>query len=305
MQLQALIRRYADDNDVSSSYEYQLSYAVERFNRHIGYASTTADLSRETVNKWLRSEQESGQLSPRSRKNLRTSIQTIWRFGNQIGHAPPPDQLRPVKVPEKTPEAWTFEELKNVAAAAATLPGHIPNGVPRCWYFPALIWYAFETGLRRSDCFAFDITETRGTRGFRVQRKTGCSHSYMLTEETLNDLRKIASLLKKSGNPQWTRPLRYPGSVSQVYYWMRRSRQIAGVDPTQANRSLQHLRRTGATQVESESQDSAWRYLGHRTGPALARKAYIDQRLVASAIMPRRNRCKKCTQKRKESGRGV
>lgn len=288
--LSDVVALHARDTDISEAYEYQLNYAIKRFRLFLSREPTVADLSEELTNTWLQDEQRSGSLSARSRANLRRSIQTIWKAAAERDLATAVGSLRPVKVPESNPEAWDFGELQLVAEAASELPGKLPNKVPRSWYFTALIWYSFESGLRRSDCFAFDIRRVRGTAGVHTQSKTGRSHGYALTNETTSELQRIADLLRSKSDPRWFLPLRYPGSASQVYYWIRRCRSIAGVDPDTPNRSLQHLRRTGATQVEIDSPMTAWRYLGHSTGPTLSRKSYIDRRLANTSIMPSRNR---------------
>lgn len=302
MKLRDLIADYSRDNDISEGYEYQLGYAVKRMEKWLEREPVTDDLDQRKVNEWLQFEQRSGKLSARSRANLRTSVQTLWKAAAELNVAGDVGKIRPVKLPDTNPEAWTFDQLRAVASAAEELEGHIPNGIPRSWYFPTLIWYGFEAGLRRSDCFGFDVRDLRGTNGAHVQHKTGRTHGYRITDETAESLLRIADQLKRSGNPRWMHPLDYPGSVSQVYYWLRRCRLIAGVDADVPNRSLQHLRRTGATQVEIESPMTAWKYLGHSTGPTLSRKHYIDKRLASRPVMPGMNRsCQTSIERENES----
>lgn len=290
MKLNEFLVSYGRDHDVSRSYLYQLRYAVDRFSAWLGRCPTVADLTRDSINSWLQYEQLAGALGPRTRRNIRTSILTLWTALYDERLASSPERIRPVKVPERCPEAWSFDQLRRIASAAAELPGEMTNGVPRSWYFPTLIWFCFETGLRRSDALRFDLAQLKDDRGGFTQQKSGRAHAYALTRETVADVLRIASKLKQAGDPNWKNPLRFPGELGMLYYWFRRIRSIARVDVDIRNRSLQHLRRTGATQVEIESPGAAPEYLGHGSGPELARKHYIDRRLIGRTVSPARNR---------------
>ena len=290
MHLRSVLDSYALENEITAGYEYQLDYAIRRLNDWNGSDMCSSQLTDDVVNRWLKSEQNDKGLSDRSRQNLRTSVLTIWRYASEKNLASPPNKIRKVKVKEKNPEAWDFHELHSVAKAASELPGFMPNRIARSEYFTALIWFCFETGMRRSDAFAFDIQWMRDCVVAFPQSKTNRIHSSKLTAETASQVAKISEDLKSHGQKNWRNPLEFPGSVSQLYYWLRQCRARAGVDPGEKNRSIQHLRRTGATAVEAHSPHTAWKYLGHVTGPALSRRSYIDARIACKPIMPARNR---------------
>jgi hypothetical protein len=65
--------------------------------------------------------------------------------------------VRQVKVAPRSPEAWYFDELCRVVEAAKNLPGTMANGLPRGRYFATVLWFTFETGLRRRDVISFDV----------------------------------------------------------------------------------------------------------------------------------------------------
>lgn len=290
MKLEALVLQYETENEITAAYAYQLRYAVSRFAKWLSRSPILTDLDKQTVNEWLLSEQESGGLSARSRANVRRSLMTIWAFAARENLASQPAKIRTVKVPDRIPEAWTYDQLQQFIRATEGIAGVIPNGIERKLYLRSLVWFCYETGLRRSDALSLDVRAITEQRGVVVQSKTGDSHTYQLTEETHSDILAISDQLRKQGDSLWHLPLRYPGSMSQLYYWLRRLRASAGVDATARNRAFQHLRRTGATQVELDSPQTAWMYLGHRSGPTLARKSYIDRRITKQAILPSRNR---------------
>lgn len=287
--LERLIEKYLLENELTPTYEYQLGYARRKLEKWHGKPVMASELSDDLVNSWLKDQQSSGKLSDRSRKNLRTSMLTIWKYAADQNLCALPNKVRKVKVAEKNPEAWDYQQLDRVVKAASKLRGKLINGIPRHRYFPCLIWFCFETGMRRGDAFAFNMSWLRGNVVSFSQHKTSRVHSCRLTSETVHELHWISDKLKELEQDNWQTPLAFPGCVTQLYYWMRQCRIKAGVDPDERNRCMQHLRRTGATAVEASSPHMAWKYLGH-SEPALSRKHYIDRRLADEPILPPVNR---------------
>lgn len=281
------IDAYSLENEITEDYEYQLRYAARRLSRYLERLATTDDLTPAVANGWLRSEQRKDELGDRSRRNLRASLLTIWKAAKLPLAC---DEIRSVAVTAKAPEAWRFEELQLVAGAASKMDGVLANGLRRSEYFSALIWFTFETGLRRSDVFKFDVTSFDGdNRAALTQQKTGRIHVVEATAETVAELQRMAAGLQSFGDKNWQTPLRWPQSTSTLYTWIRKIRTIAGVDSRQKNRSLQHLRRTGATAVECAEPEGGSKYLGH-AGRELAWKSYIDPRKATRSRLPPTNR---------------
>lgn len=273
-------------HEVSYGYVYQLSYAISRLGRFLGRVPTIDDLRADAINRWLKHERETGEISDRSRANVRTSILTIWqRFGADFNRS----AIRSVIVTPKNPEAWHYDELEKVAKAALRLEGVLPNNVPRALHMSTTLWFAYETGLRRGDIwrFNFDAFDDE-LKAAVTQGKTRRVHTISITPETDDGIRRIRSILKFGNSRFASQPLRWPQSISQFYYWMKQCRILAGVEPETRNRSLQHVRRTAATQVDTEG-NHAWRFLGH-SREGLDRKAYIDARKCVRPTMPIRNR---------------
>ncbi len=287
--MKKLLSKMVDDfelsHEVTAEYAYQLRYAVRRLELHLGRPARATDLNPDTINRWLKAERDAGDIADRSRANVRTSMLTLWKYSGRPLNR---DEVRSVVVTPKNPESWHFDEMQLVAAAAEQLSGHLPNGVPRAKYFASVLWFTYETGLRRRDVWRFDYTTLSDQCAAVTQHKTRRVHVVSVTPETLDSLRSIAGTLATRGDSHANLPLRWPQSVSQFYYWLARTRALAGVDPDRRNRSLQHVRRTGATQVDADGQ-RAWRYLGH-TREGLDRRCYVDATKVAQPIAPSRNR---------------
>lgn len=293
--LASAVQDYELSREITSEYAYQLRYAVRRFELWLGREATTRDLKKRVVNQWLLHERNAGEISDRTRQNVRTSLLTLWKYcGRKFNR----EKIRSIVVTPKNPEAWHFDELSAVANAAAELPGSLSNGIDRALYFVHCLWFTYETGVRRGDVWSFDLSTFDSQRvAARAQNKTKRIQLVQITAETETGLREISNQLRSKGDEHYRTPLRWPQSESQFYYWMRQCRADAGIEPKVSNRSLQHIRRTGATEVESQG-GNAWQYLGH-SRDGLAKKSYVDARKTVSPITPARNRTNGSDQKKR------
>lgn len=284
MLLDKVVAKYCLRRDVTETYQYTLNYAVKRLALHLNRPPTTDDLDPDVLSKWLQDEQRAGRLSDRSRRNIRASLITISKAANvQLDS----EEVRQVKVAPRSPEAWNYDELRRVVDAASKLPGYMKNGLPRGRYFATILWFAFETGLRRRDIVNFDIGRIgEDRRAALTQNKSKQVHVVEVTTATYEDLKFLSERLRIAGLDYWRTPLYWPHDWKCFYGWMKRARKDAGIDADVMNRALQHLRRTGATAVECQEPDTASKYLGHRSGIALAWSSYIDPRKVRRTIMP-------------------
>lgn len=280
-----LIDAYDRDRELSPVYIKALRCSARRFEKYLGRPATVGDLRYKMVNRWLQHESEQKRLSPATRAGGRKDIITLWQYsGRKLKKA----KVRTVKVPRKNPQAWTFEQLDEVATASEKLEGVLSNGVPRAIYFRAIFYFAYETGLRRRDVWSFDFEKFAEQRSAITQNKTGNVHVVAVTDETMADLTVIYDLLTVAGDANARIPLRWPDSESQFYYWAKKLRCSAGIDATTHNRVLQHTRRTGATAVALAG-GAAWEYLGH-THEGLDRLAYVDAIKTAKVTLPAQNR---------------
>lgn len=284
MRLTDLLDRYCLENELSKDYAYQLSYAVKRFHRFLGSIADVDEITEERLNQWLLHEQELQEINDRGRRNVRASLLTLLRYAESGLRM---DRVRRVKVAPKPPEAWDVDQLGAVAESAKRLEGTMKNGLTRAEYFSTVLWFAFETGLRRSDIWRFNVERfDQSNQASLTQHKTGHIHVVQITQRTRDALIRLSSTLRLGGVKYHRTPLYWPHHWSVFYYWLAKARVMAGVDESVLNRALQHIRRTGATAVECAQHDAAPRYLGHHSGPGLARASYIDPRKIRRSIMP-------------------
>lgn len=284
--LSTIVCEYAARRDISEKYVSQLHHAATCYSVFLGREATTKDLKTKRINQWLKSEQVAGRRGDRSRSNLRKSLICVWKAS---GKPVKVDSVRPVKVSPKNPVAWGYGEVKQIVAAMEMLPGFMPNGVPRSLMMASTIWFAYETGLRRRDIWEFDfLAFDDANTAAMTQHKVRRVHIVRITPTTAADLQTISDILRERGDEYWHMPLRWPQSERQFYYWMKRAREIAGVDPEIHNRALQHLRRTGATAVELAG-GKPWQFLGHAK-PGLDRISYVDGVRTYVPTLPSVNR---------------
>lgn len=284
--LKSIIRRYEQDNELSGRYVKQLEHAVGRFAKYLGRKPTVRDLKVKRVNKWLRNEQIEGAVGDRTRSNIRQAIATLWKQHDPKFQR---KKIRRVKVAAKNPNAWSFTQFKEITDSASQISGVCSNGIERSALIQTMLWFTYETGLRRSDVWAFEFSRFAGSLKTAItQHKVSRVHIIEVTQKTHDDMESISNRLKESGDNEWNKPLRWPDSESQFYYWMRKVREIAGVDSSVVNRCLQHIRRTGATAVEMDG-GKAWQYLGH-AAPGLDRISYVDGIKTITSLIPQQNR---------------
>lgn len=273
---------YARDRSLRDTTAYQYERSIRCFGEWLGHEPQLADLDDGVVSSWL-ADLEKLRL-PKTVRGKRQAVLSIWRHAAEAGIVQPPGKIRKTRVPLPNPTAWDLSELRRLIDAAERLPGFFPNGVARKTWFAALFRVAYQTGLRRSDLFCFDVTRDVDADGniSTVQQKTLDGHVSKISAETLELLRTISDRLHADGSNAWRTPLAPPCYVRGVYQWFAKLRQLAGIDGEGA---IQQLRRTGATYVEKEHPGAAMRYLGHRT-PGLAYRHYVDRSKLGAGVMP-------------------
>lgn len=132
---------------------YEATFAsIERVT---GAEATLDDMNDLWVAKYLEalasrtSERTHRRVSPYTVEKQRTQICAIWRFAcDRNVH---PTGVRPSigqeTLPERTPEAWTHEEMQRLFAAASAAPGRIGR-YRIAAVMPAIIAFIYDTGER-------------------------------------------------------------------------------------------------------------------------------------------------------------
>lgn len=269
MTLRAFLENYyLREKQLAPQTQRQMRMAVAAFDKWAGREVRFYEL-RELLNEWLRSTE--GSHKPKTIKNRRGYIVSLWSYAAECGRAsdPPVTRIRKVRVPKPVPDAWTHAELAAMFDACTLTPNYFPNGIPVGPFLRALIMVGYDTGLRGQDLFLlrFDALQAQIRM---VQQKTGWGHIAPLGEDTLEAIAETVPPRRELVFP-WP----YRRETFHLY-WTRMLRR-AGL-PTGRRECLQKLRRTSASHLARENPGAVMRHLGHKD-PSMAPKHYIDPRI--------------------------
>ena len=272
--LLAYLDDYLSERDLASSSIKQLQYSLTNFGKFLGYPATPADLNRQAVNGWLIWLADHEKLRPRSIKNRRINVMTIWRWLYDIEVLQDgPRRVRKVVVPPSVPVAWTIREAKLLLAVCDKLKGILsPVAYPRNLFWRAFIMTAYDTGLRRCDLLLL-LRDQIGERGrlILIQKKTNWPVTCTLGTDTLKAVDATMRYPRDLLFGDLTRDF-----VSQQFRSIVLAAGLKG--------SLHKLRKTSVTAVEIVSPGAGQSHLGHKSSD-MAKRFYIDP-LLAGAERP-------------------
>jgi integrase len=262
--------------------EYLMSVSVRDFSAWLKREAIVGDLTEVTVSRWIRDLEQAGKLAAKTISGRRGDVMAIWRHAADDNLVNEPKRVRNVKVPRPMPVAWTMDEFDKILEACRTLTGYLKNGLPRARYFWALLKAGYETGLRRNDLLRLRLAPfTPDGVVVVVQHKTNRAHAAAVRPDTLEAIKELGKILRQHGEPNADCPLRWPYTPRQLYYWIDRITELAGV----RHGALQQCRRTGATHTERVAPGSAVRYLGHAS-VSQAQSHYIDASQAYGVVIP-------------------
>lgn len=268
--VRAMVPLYAMERGrVGRSLE-NLHHTLNGLERFLGRRATAADLDERTINAWV-VWQFAKNLDAETIRGRRTLMVGIWRWAVDHGLIRRmPGKLPKIKVPDKPPQCWHLDELRQLLAVARELPGTMRRDerVLRSDFATAWIRADYATGFRFFDLHNLErrAIAKDGTIVI-VQHKTGEMIVGHLDERAKAAIEAISS-------PQRRRPFRDLMNRKNLQTLMRELVGRAGLPG-----STKWLRRTGATWIEVQQPGSSMGYLGHRT-PGLARKSYLDPRYL-------------------------
>ncbi len=256
--------------------------AVRKFSEFIGKPAEDVDLERESLNKFIQHIQSSR--SNTTASNYRRGLCRVWNYLTEF-HDKPAYEIRRLRRPksEDTPViAWSTQDVSAILNASKTLVGTLKIGVEASSFFHAMIWVAYDTGLRPSDIFR--ITWEQVSLPQRcitlVQNKTGKPHVVFMRDATIAALSDIRLPSRERVFPvTWGCTRRWMEKIftSAAEYGFVR---VAG-------KNLGTLRKSNATQVYIEHGESAAaESLGHTSGTRIVRKHYIDHRALRKYSVP-------------------
>lgn len=224
-----------------------------------------SDLTEESLSRFVRDLE--GVRQPGYVKRLRADLITIWKDAarehpEQV-KAPNTERIRAVRVPQRTPEAWTFAQVKQLLRVCSGITGEYPSGITKAAYWRAWILVAWDTGIRPSDVQLIRFAQVREGSITLTQVKTGRVHWAKLSPATLSAIDAIRQ-------PERELILPWPHTPQAFQKAFAKLVEVAGLKGTPKK-----LRKSAASEVERQQPGSAQAFLGHNT-PGLAYKNYVD-----------------------------
>jgi integrase len=215
----------------------------------------------------------------------RTQIRAIWGFCARRSLCSTWPSVPRIVVPERVPEAWMPDEMRQLVAATA-LDLTVICGFPAEKVWRALLLLCYDTGERISAVMALRCSDVRGCSVlFRAENRKGRSRDILreISVETADALWSIRRRPEDTAIP-WDR--------APTHLWARYTRLLkrAGL-PSDRRSKFHRIRKTTASFYEAAcGPGSAQRLLGHAS--AATTRAYIDPRVVspgepAPKVLPR------------------
>lgn len=263
---------YRQNHDITENTYEQLENVAKLFERFAGADFDCSRLSASLANQWLLHRKQSG-LSPSTCKGNRTALLLLWREAHALGHAPPVEKVRVVKVPATVPIAFTAAELVSLKAACKSLAGQFRRvPIRRRIYFESLFDAAYDTALRLGDLLSVERSWI-WPGGFvsLVQSKTGNSQRVQLRPSTLA---KIDECMADWPGRAMIWP-QFSCDRKRFYEYIRRLVASAGI----RKGTMKWIRRSSASYVEATYPGCGAAHLGHRT-PGMAERFYFDPNIV-------------------------
>lgn len=253
-----------------------LRHAIRQFSLHLGRPATLDDLEDLVVSRFLASRAKT--LSPHSVARERSGIIAIWNLAQARGLVRLRPCVQPEVLPDRTPRAFTADELRRLVASAREARGWI-GPIPAAVFWEAVIAVGFETGERIS---AILQTPRDGWRSpwlvvpAAVRKGRRRERAYELSPEA-------ATLVSRVSDHDGPTVFWWTASTTALYKRWHTITRRAGLGD---GRDVQFhaLRRSLASHIAAAGGgvDAAADRLGH-SSEAITRRSYIDPRIVGAA----------------------
>jgi len=264
---------------------YEATFAS--IHRVTGADATLGDMNDLWVAQYLEtlarrtSERTHKPVSPYTVEKQRSQICALWRFAcDRNLH---PTGIRPSitqeTLPERTPEAWTHEEMQRLFAAAAAAPGRI--GKYRVGaVMPAIIAFIYDTGERITavlDTLRDDYHRPHALVRAEARKGRKKDKLFTLSPETCD-------LIEAISDPLTPELIPIPRSL-RSRLWPIFGEIVAAAGLSGGRSAKYHkIRRTVASAYAAAGQDST-ALLGH-SSKKMTERFYLDPRITGGPPAP-------------------
>lgn len=255
-------RQYVSQRVICAGYADTLQKRAVKLQSWLGLSDIREVLTEANVNAFLVALGDSG--SPYTRRKWRGDILTLWSAAadDDLCAYPNRRRIRREKVGAASIECYSPDEVRILVATAEKIRGAHPNGVPRRRYWPAIIRFAWDTGLRRGDCWRFERSMLQPDGTFRIiQNKTRKPIRRKLRPDTIAALDQLDSptpLAWSMNNRSFTLAFRrivlMSGLDKGMFKWLRRGcgSQVEAAHPGAGHKALGNTEQVFRTNYDAE-----------------------------------------------------
>lgn len=223
--------------------------SLAKFADYLGHKPKLSDFTDANLAGFAKARLAAGRSYATVQQN-QLKLLALWRFACQSGLLSHWPRIKPLRVPERTPRAWTQEELSILFAAIAVVPGRVGE-VPAALWWETLHRLLWNTGER--------VTSILGLRWQHVDLPARVVHvpaelrkgktrdkSYRLGADTLGCLERLPH--RKGIVLPW------PWFRSSIYRKYRSILQSANL-PSDRGSLFHRMRRSVASHVKAAGGD--------------------------------------------------
>jgi len=269
-----LLREFLDEvyvprrlRDASENTIRLYGHTLTSFGRFLGRPATLSDFDDITLSRYL--VQRRRVCSPYTAEKDRNQLLALWRYANRLNLVSTWPDVPPVKLPRKTPEAWSPEDLSNVLRSCRETQGTI-SGRPAGRWFSCLVRTLWETAERINAVLELRPADKRdSTLIFRAETRKGgreeriCQISRELSSE-------IDVISGKANLFEWDR------AKTHLWVYFRKIIKRAGLPDGRCG--FHAIRRSAASHYEAAGGD-ATKLLGHSSRRTTV-QWYLDTRVT-------------------------
>lgn len=278
MTCEELLIRYFSMRLVGGSPQTKLlmSVAVRSLGEFLNRPAVLTDLNDATISAFAESRLANGSARATVQQN-ELKLLALWRFACQLGLVSQWPTIKPIRLPERTPKAWTEEELARLFGSISQTPGKI-SGIRAALWWETLHRLLWDTGERLEAVLIADWSQVNLNDSLiyvPAEHRKGKTRDkvYRLAADTVANLSLFPSRVG--------RVLVWHRCQTLIYAHYRKILARAGL-PTDRNSMFHRMRRSVASHIKAAGGD-ATAAMDHAS-PSTT-KGYIDPR-VCPAVSP-------------------
>lgn len=273
MQLVELLEEYARRHLIGGRTRKLHELVIRQFARVLLHKPTLEDLSDANLALYAQRRLERKKAAATVAGD-QCKLIALWRFAAREGYVQKWPTIKPIRVPERIPRAWTQDELVRLFKATDSAANIGSVHGPTWW--KALLYVLWDTGERIEAAMLIEWS------GVDLKGCTILIPAESRKGKTTDRLYKIApdtaAWLDKLPR-DYKRPFFFPYCLGTVYNRLTKILETAGL-PSDRWSKFHRIRRSTASHYEAKG-GNATEFLGHSSRKVT--RGYLDPRIVKTA----------------------